>query len=77
MVGARRLDTISGSRGGRNQMTETHRVRELAEVVSRLTGAEVQMISNPRNESDENDLFVANDQFLGHGLNPITLAEWS
>ena len=57
-----------------NQMTETHRVRELADVVSKLTGADVQLISNPRNESDENDLFVANDQFLGHGLKPITLA---
>ena len=58
-----------------NQMTETHRVRQLAEVVSKLTGAEVHLISNPRNESDENDLFVANDKFLGHGLKPITLAD--
>jgi UDP-sulfoquinovose synthase len=58
-----------------NQMTETHRVRELAEVVSGMTGAEWHTIPNPRNESDENELFVANDQFLGHGLNPITLAE--
>ncbi|MGN6113738.1 MAG: NAD-dependent epimerase/dehydratase family protein [Luteimonas sp.] len=58
-----------------NQMTETHRVRELAALVSRLTGVDIDHIANPRNESDENDLFVANDQFLGHGLKPITLAE--
>ena len=58
-----------------NQMTETHRVKELAELVSGITGSEIQYISNPRNESDENDLFVANDQFLGHGLKPITLAD--
>jgi len=57
-----------------NQMTETHRVRDLADVVAGLTGAGVQLIPNPRHESDENDLFVANDQFLSHGLDPITLA---
>lgn len=58
-----------------NQMTETHRVRELAKLVARMTGVEISFIANPRNESDENDLFVANDQFLGHGLKPITLEE--
>ena len=58
-----------------NQMTETHRVRELAQLVSEITGAKVDFISNPRNEADENDLFVANDSFLGHGLQPITLAD--
>lgn len=58
-----------------NQMTETHRVRDLAQLVSGMTGVQVSFISNPRSESDENDLFVANDQFLGHGLDPITLAE--
>ena len=58
-----------------NQMTETHRVRDLAKLVSTMTGATIQYISNPRNESDENDLFVANDNFLERGLEPITLAE--
>jgi len=58
-----------------NQMTETHRVRDLAELVSQITGARIDYISNPRNEADENDLFVANDSFLGHGLQPITLAD--
>lgn len=58
-----------------NQMTETHRVRDLATLVSEITGSEVEYIANPRNEGAENELFVANDQFLGHGLKPITLAE--
>jgi UDP-sulfoquinovose synthase len=57
-----------------NQMTETHRVRDLAKLVSELTGAKIDLIPNPRNEADENDLYVANDSFLGHGLKPITLA---
>ena len=56
-----------------NQMTETHRVRDLANMISKLTGSKVDFIRNPRNEDDENDLFVKNDKFLGHGLNTITL----
>ncbi|MBP0481976.1 NAD-dependent epimerase/dehydratase family protein [Sagittula salina] len=58
-----------------NQMTETHRVRDLAALVSRLTGAEVKTLPNPRKEAAENDLIVDNDQFLALGLNPTTLAE--
>lgn len=58
-----------------NQMTETHRVRELAEMISNLTGAETAFLENPRNEAEENDLHVANDRFLGMGLKPITLDE--
>ena len=58
-----------------NQMTETHRVRDLAKVVSDLTGTPVQNVPNPRNEADENDLHVANDHFLGMGLEPTTLKE--
>lgn len=57
-----------------NQMTETHRVRDLAKLVSEMTGSEINFVSNPRREDDENDLFVVNDKFLGHGLQPITLA---
>ena len=56
-----------------NQMTETHRIRELAGLVAKLTGCEVQNVSNPRNEADENDLHVTNDRFLNMGLKPITL----
>ncbi|MFL6138339.1 MAG: NAD-dependent epimerase/dehydratase family protein [Frankiaceae bacterium] len=58
-----------------NQMTETHRVSELAKIVSRLTGAEIDHVENPRNEADQNDLVVENKQFLELGLDPITLEE--
>jgi UDP-sulfoquinovose synthase len=58
-----------------NQMTETHRVEDLAKLVSVLTGAEIDYVANPRNEAPENDLFVENRQFLDLGLEPITLAE--
>ena len=58
-----------------NQMTETHRVRDLANLVAELTGATVEMVPDPRKEALENDLVVRNDQFLALGLNPITLGE--
>ena len=41
-----------------NQMTETHRVRDLAELVAELTGAEIAWLPNPRKEAAENDLVV-------------------
>ena len=56
-----------------NQMTETHRVRDLAKLISELTGAQVENLSNPRAEADENELRVANKNFLDLGLNPTTL----
>jgi UDP-sulfoquinovose synthase len=58
-----------------NQMTETHRVRDLAKMISDRTGVKIAKLPNPRNEADENDLHVANDRFLHLGLTPITLSE--
>ncbi len=58
-----------------NQMTESHRVRELAEIVSNITGATVEYVPNPRNEAEENELHVTNETFLNLGLQPIKLAE--
>ncbi|MNQ75909.1 hypothetical protein D3C85_907200 [compost metagenome] len=58
-----------------NQMTESRRVRDLAQMVAEMTGAEVHNVPNPRQEADENELVVANDQFRDLGLKPITLAE--
>ncbi len=58
-----------------NQATETHRVRDLAALVARLTGAEVRNYINPRNEAADNELVIHNEQFLELGLNPITLSE--
>lgn len=54
-------------------MTETHRVRDLAQMIHEAMGAEIAFLENPRNEAAENDLFVANDRFLGLGLEPKKL----
>jgi UDP-sulfoquinovose synthase len=56
-----------------NQMTETHRIRDLASLVASLTGADIRYLPNPRAEAEENDLHVANDRFLQLGLDPVTL----
>lgn len=56
-----------------NQMTETHRVRDLAQMIHDMMGAEIAYLENPRNEAAENDLHVANDRFLGLGLEPKKL----
>lgn len=56
-----------------NQMTETHRVRDLAKLVSGLTGTKIEYLQNPRNEAEENDLYVENATLLDYGLKPITL----
>jgi UDP-sulfoquinovose synthase len=58
-----------------NQMTETHRVRDLAKLVAEMTGVEVAYLDNPRNEAPENELFVRNQQFLDLGLKPTTLSQ--
>ena len=58
-----------------NQMTESHRIVELAKLVARLTGADVDYVPNPRNEAAENELFVANDELLKLGLVPTTLED--
>jgi UDP-sulfoquinovose synthase len=58
-----------------NQMTETHRIRDLAALISDMTGTPVAFLENPRNEAEENDLHVANDRLLRMGLEPITLRD--
>ncbi len=58
-----------------NQMTETHRVRDLAKMIADKTGAEITNVDNPRNEAAENELDVENQRLLGLGLEPITLEE--
>jgi UDP-sulfoquinovose synthase len=58
-----------------NQITETHRVADLAKMVSEIMGAEIVNLPNPRREADENELKVRNDQFLALGLEPTTLSE--
>jgi UDP-sulfoquinovose synthase len=56
-----------------NQMTETHRVMDLAQLVSRLTGVPIEQVPNPRVEADENELDADNRSLLNLGLHPITL----
>ena len=57
-----------------NQMTETHRVRELAKMIAEMTGATIDFIKNPRAEADENELNVENKCFLDLGLQPTKLS---
>jgi UDP-sulfoquinovose synthase len=58
-----------------NQMTECWRVADLARMVSRLTGAEITHLPNPRLEAEENELSVENRRLLGYGLEPVTLED--
>lgn len=58
-----------------NQMTETHRVRDLAKLIADKTDAGIEYVNNPRKEAAENDLHVENQRLLGLGLDPITLEE--
>ena len=56
-----------------NQMTEVHRVIDLARIISRLTGASIDLVDNPRAEDAENDLLVENQRLLELGLEPTVL----
>jgi UDP-sulfoquinovose synthase len=58
----------------RNQITETHRVLDLAKMIGDMTSTEIAYLPNPRREAEENELCVRNDQFLALGLKPTTLS---
>jgi len=58
-----------------NQMTETHRLIDLARMIEQVTGVPFALVPNPRNEAAENDLVVCNESFLRLGLRPTRLAE--
>jgi UDP-sulfoquinovose synthase len=58
-----------------NQMTECWQVRELAQMVARLTGAGIEHLANPRQEAEENELRVENRRLLALGLEPVTLED--
>src|SRR5262249_26188075 len=57
-----------------NQMTETFRLINLANMIAEMTGAKIEHLANPRQEADSNDLAVENLSLLGLGLKPITLS---
>jgi UDP-sulfoquinovose synthase len=56
-----------------NQMTETFRLIDLAEMISGLTGVPISRLPNPRKEADSNELYVENRGLIGLGLEPIKL----
>jgi len=56
-----------------NQVAQTARVRDVARIVSDLTGVEMQLTENPRNEAAENELDVSNRKFKMLGLEPTLL----
>jgi UDP-sulfoquinovose synthase len=56
-----------------NQMTETFRLIDLANLVASLTGAKIAHVENPRKEADANELKVDNRGLVGLGLKPVTL----
>ena len=56
-----------------NQMTEVHRIRDLANLVHEMSGTPIAFVPNPRQEASENELEVDNKQFMDLGLKPVTL----
>jgi UDP-sulfoquinovose synthase len=58
-----------------NQVTETYRIGELAELIAKETGVEIAHLPNPRREAVENELNVSRDRFIALGLAPTTLTE--
>ena len=58
-----------------NQLAETHRLRDLAELIRRITGCAVALVPNPRNEKAENELLVRNDALRALGWGPIRLEQ--
>lgn len=58
-----------------NQTTEQLQLLEVAQRVSRLTGAEIAFYSDPRVEAEANKLRMSNATLLEMGLDPITLED--
>lgn len=58
-----------------NQVTESFRVKDLAQLISDKTHVPIENVVNPRREAIENELVVDNRQFLALGLNPTTLSQ--
>ena len=57
-----------------NQVTETHRLIDLANLVAKISGAKLSHLDNPRVEAETNELSVVNSNFVGLGLKPTTLS---
>ena len=58
-----------------NQVSEVHSVKELAQLVSKKFGVDVEFLPNPRKELAENELRVSNQGLKSLGFVPKTLNE--
>jgi UDP-sulfoquinovose synthase len=56
-----------------NQMTETFRVIDLANMISAMTGTSVSYVENLRKEAEENELLVDDQLLIRLGLRPVKL----
>ena len=56
-----------------NQLAETHRLRDLARIVQRMTDCKIAWLPSPRNEKAENELLVRNDALRSLEWEPIRL----
>lgn len=56
-----------------NQMTETHRVADLAHMIADMTGCDIDHIANPRNEAAQNELPATAWNLKALGLQPTLL----
>ena len=50
-------------------------MRDLAELIAKLTDATIANLPNPRREAVENDLNVSREKFVALGLDPTFLSE--
>ncbi|MBF0233690.1 MAG: NAD-dependent epimerase/dehydratase family protein [Desulfamplus sp.] len=57
----------------RNQATEVHNIKTLAEMISEMTDIPIEFLPTPRNEKLENALIMKPSCFLDMGLTPVTL----
>lgn len=58
-----------------NQTTEQLNILDLANLVSKLTGAQIRLYRNPRLEASENSLVACMDNIHSLGLSPVYLSE--
>jgi len=58
-----------------NQVTESRRIRDLAEQVARVTGATPVFVANARLEAEEHDFEVDNRRLQGFGLKPLFVSD--
>lgn len=58
-----------------NQLTETHRLIDLANMIREITGVAIEHVANPRKEAAENNLEASHEGLVKLGLEPTTLRQ--